>query len=387
MKKQWVLVGLLVAAVAVIGIGIGLYMGKGKEQANPHAAAGQQQLPKDVQQFNVGPRNVKAMLTSGPITWVGTSEGLVQYNTQNGQYVVFNSQNSKMVSNGVFYLAQFDNKLWVGTYGGGLSIYDGKDWKTYNIPQGLADAFVYGIAKAPNGDIWIATWSGANQIVGGNMDDPKAWRTYTVKNTNGGLPNDWVYGIATDAKGNIWMGTEGGLALYDGSTWKHWAHKEGLGAPYDKVKDALTKAVDPASLSKHHARQKVEQGLEKIQAPYNPNYIVSMVVDSKGRVWAGTWGGGLSVFENGKFKTYTTKEGLTGNYISLLKEGPDGTIWAGGSNGLSKFKGGWFGSKFKNYTQKDGLFGEFVFSMAFGDDKSVWIGSFGGVSRFTKGLN
>ena len=30
---------------------------------------------------------------------------------------------------------------------------------------------------------------------------PKAWRTYTVKNTNGGLPNDWVYAIAIDKKG------------------------------------------------------------------------------------------------------------------------------------------------------------------------------------------
>ena len=42
-------------------------------------------------------------------------------------------------------------------------------------------------------------------------------------------------------KGSIWFGTEGGLAFYDGSKWKNWNHKDGLGAPYEKVKDTLTR--------------------------------------------------------------------------------------------------------------------------------------------------
>ena len=126
--------------------------------------------------------------------------------------------------------------------------------------------------------------------------------------------------------------------------------------------------------------------MEKIQAPYNPNYIVSMLLDSKGRIWCGTWGGGLSVFENGKFKTYTTNEGLIGNYVPMLKEGPDGSIWIGQNKGLSKLKEGMFGSKFTNYTKKEGLYGDIVFSMTFMQNGSAWVGSFGGASNFTKGL-
>ncbi|MBI4714541.1 MAG: regulator [Nitrospirae bacterium] len=317
---------------------------------------------------------------------MGTSEGIVKYTPGTDTFEVFDNQNSGLLSNGIFYLAKIDGRLWVGTYGGGLSIFDGTNWKNYNIPQGLADPFVYGVAKTPNGDIWIATWSGANQVIGGNLDDPAAWKTFTVKNTDGGLPNDWVYAVGTDAKGNIWLGTEGGLALFDGKSWKHWDHKEGLGAEYDRVKDALSKAVDPATRSRHHATQKQEQGLEKIQAPYNPNYIVSMRVDSKGRVWCGTWGGGLSVFKNGKFKTYTTQEGLVGNYISMIQEGPDGALWAGGSNGLSRLEEGFFRDRFTNFTQSNGLYSDFVFSMAFGEDDSTWVGSYGGVAHFLKGL-
>jgi ligand-binding sensor domain-containing protein len=111
-----------------------------------------------------------------------------------------------------------------------------------------------------------------------------------------------------------------------------------------------------------------------------------MLVDSRGRVWCGTWGGGLSVFNRGKFKTYTTKEGLVGNYISMIMEGPDHTLWAGGSNGLSRREEGFFSDRFVNYTKESGLYNDFVFSMAHGEDQSVWVGSFGGVAHFRKGL-
>ena len=86
----------------------------------------------------------------------------------------------------------------MGTYGGGLSLLDEKtgQWKGYNIPEGLGDAFVYDVLTARNGDIWIATSSGVNRVRGGNLDDRSKWDLFTVENTRGGVPNDWVYGLA-----------------------------------------------------------------------------------------------------------------------------------------------------------------------------------------------
>jgi ligand-binding sensor domain-containing protein len=206
-----------------------------------------------------------------------------------------------------------------------------------------------------------------------------------VENTNGGLPNDWVYGLVKDERDDtIWMGTEGGLAHFDGKKWENWDHKDGQGAPYELLKSDLEQKIDPSKASKHHADMSAESGMGNLDKSfYNPNYIVSLDMDSKGRIWVGTWGGGLSVMENGKYiRTYTTHDGLPGNHIFLVKEGPQGNIWIGTNEGLSKFDG----KVFKNYSAKDGLVNKNVFSISFEKDASLWVGSYQGLAFIKGGL-
>jgi ligand-binding sensor domain-containing protein len=275
------------------------------------------------------------------------------------------------------------DKIVVGTYGGGLSMFDLKTdkWKNYNIPDGLADQFVYDLDVDEKGDYWVATWSGANFIPNGNMSDSKHWQTFTVENTKGGLPNDWVYGVEVGKDGDVWFATEGGLARYDKNKhWKNWQHEQGLGADYDVVKNDIKFNNDPAQASRHHAQQKAEQGLNDVKVGYNPNYIVSMIVDDKGMVWCGTWGGGLSKFDGKTFKTYTVKDGLPGNHVFMLKKAHDGNVWIGTNKGLAKQQPD---NSFKVMTKADGLFADNVFSMAEAADGTLWVGSFGGVSRIT----
>ena len=147
--------------------------------------------------FRVGQRNVKRIMTDGDLMWVGTSGGVIRYNLETDDYRLFDIR-SGLLANGIFYIGKLHDRIAVGTYGGGLALYDEpKDtWDIYNIPQGLGDAFVYDALEMPNGDIWIATWSGANRIRGGTLDDRDKWDLYTVDNTGGGLPNDWVYGLS-----------------------------------------------------------------------------------------------------------------------------------------------------------------------------------------------
>jgi len=329
-------------------------------------------------QFKWGNRNVKSMYADGDVIWVGTSGGVIRYDTATDDYRLFDVR-SGLLSNGIFHLSKMNGQLVVGTYGGGLSLLDLKSeqWKNYNIQHGLADSFIYDVEQMDNGDVWIATWSGANRIRGGNLDDLASWDTFTVKNTKGGLPNDWVYGLAKGKDGELWLATEGGLARFKNGSWQNWKHDDGLGANYELVKDNIQFNRDPAKESAHHAKQKLEMGLTGVDVAYNPNYIVSLTVDDAGVVWAGTWGGGLSRFDGTTWKSYTTEDGLPSNHVFMLGNADQGKIWVGTSNGLARFNG----EKFTTFTVHDGLFANNIFSMAKGSDDSIWLGSFGGVTR------
>ena len=330
--------------------------------------------------FRVGSRNVKKILVDGDTVWIATSGGVIRYNTIDDKYEVLDAK-SGLLANGIFHLSKLDGRLVVGTYGGGLSILreDEKRWDIYNIPDGLADAFVYDVLKVDNGDIWIATWSGANLVRGGQLDDPSKWDTYTVKNTNGGLPNDWVYAMAKGNNGVVWFATEGGLARFENGQWQNWQHADGLGAPYETVRDHIKIKDDPAMASEHHLRQKEEFGLQKVDVAYNPNYIVSLLVDKDGLVWCGTWGGGLAMFDGSKWTNYTVNDGLPGNLIFMLHEDKQGQLWIGTSGGLARKDA----DSFTVFTTSDGLFADNVFSMASTKDGNLWVGSFGGVARLT----
>ena len=329
--------------------------------------------------FRVGNKNVKSIYVDGRQVWVGTSGGVVRYDTRDDSFKLFDTK-SGLLSNGVFFVGRLKGKLAVGTYGGGLSVMTDEQagtWKTYNIPEGLGDAFVYDVLEAKNGDIWIATWSGVNRIRGGALEDRSKWDLYTVENTRGGVPNDWVYGLAEGRNGEIWLATEGGMARYARGKWENWNHARGLGAPYEKVKDAITFKNDPGKASVHHAKQKEEMGLSGVDVAYNPNYVVSIEVDKDGQVWAGTWGGGLSRFDGTSWKTYTVKDGLPGNHVFMLHQDAQGVLWAGTNNGLARMEGG----KFSHLDTNDGLFSNYVFSMASSTDGQRWVGSFGGVTH------
>ncbi len=348
--------------------------------------------------FRVGNKNVKRLYLDGEVLWVGTSGGAVRHDPRDGSVRLYDTQ-SGLLSNGIFHVGRIDlgkdgSRLALGTYGGGLALLMDEAerpprWRTYNVPEGLGDAFVYDFLQTRDGDLWIATWSGINRIRASRLDDRRAWSLHTVDSTAGGLPNDWVYGLAEGPDGALWLATEGGLAAFREGAWQHWRHADGLGAPYEQVRGSLTSSVDPASLSQHHARQKAEMGLSDVKEAYNPNYIVSLAVDRAGVVWAGTWGAGLSRFDGRVWRHYTVTDGLPGNHVFMLQIDPAGVLWVGTDQGLARMApaspAGTADTagkdRFDILTTHDGLYGNAVFSMATGTDGSRWVGSYGGVAR------
>ena len=53
----------------------------------------------------------------------------------------------------------------------------------------------------------------------------------------------------------------------------------------------------------------------------------SILVDRHGRVWCGTFGGGVSRLENGRFTVFGRRNGLPDEYVTSLLRDAEDEIW------------------------------------------------------------
>ena len=76
----------------------------------------------------------------------------------------------------------------------------------------------------------------------------------------------------------------------------------------------------------------VEEGLPQSQ-------VYAVIQDSRGLLWIGTKGGGLSKFNGKEFTTFTKEEGLSGDQIYALFEDSKHNIWIGTGDGITHYNG------------------------------------------------
>ncbi len=226
---------------------------------------------------------------------------------------------------------QFGN-IWFGTWGGGVSKYNGTAFTTFTQTEGLTNNYVLSILEDKDKNIWIGTEKGVSKY------DGTSFTNFTHKE---GMINDHITSIMEDRHGNIWFGSFGGGAIkYDGETFTHFTENEGL----------------------------------------SNNKIHAILEDSHGDIWFGTDGGGASKFDGKAFVHFTEKEGLTSNYIWSIHEDKNGNMWFGAwEGGLTKYDG----SSFTHYTDKEGLNNNNVTSILEDRLGNLWFGTWGGgVSKY-----
>jgi len=67
--------------------------------------------------------------------------------------------------------------------------------------------------------------------------------------------------------------------------------------------------------------------------------VQALMQDSRGLIWVGTNGGGLSRFNGSGFKNFTTRDGMPDNIVYSLCEDREGNIWIGSVNAIIKYDG------------------------------------------------
>ncbi len=96
-----------------------------------------------------------------------------------------------------------DQSVWAGTWGGGVSRFDGAKWMNFTEKQGLAGNIVYSMTQDSRGVFWFGTNKGVSRY------DGKSWQTISRKE---GLLDEHVYALAVAPDGTVWAGTKRGAA-------------------------------------------------------------------------------------------------------------------------------------------------------------------------------
>lgn len=93
--------------------------------------------------------------------------------------------------------------VWFGTWGGGVSLFDGTTWRSFGVKDGLAGNIVYSMAADRDGTLWFGTNHGVSHW------DGAKWTNYRKVD---GLIDENVYAIAVTPDGSVWFGSRGGVS-------------------------------------------------------------------------------------------------------------------------------------------------------------------------------
>lgn len=307
-----------------------------------------------------------AIDTAGNALWVGTSTGVLEIDLASHELRNTFTRDHGLANEYVFAIF-IDSRgyKWFGTNAGGTSRYRDGHWDVYFPMHGLADYWIYSFAEQENGPLWIGTWAGANSVDLDTME----FTTWVSE-----LVNEWVYAIDIDAQDRVWFGTEGGISLYDGRTWRHWTHADGLGA--ENVDNNPASPNTGLGTRSRHDLGVMLQGKET----YNPGYVFSLAIDDSERVWAGTWGGGVGMYDGTQWHNYTTRDGLAGNIVYSIAIDSEGVYWFGTNHGLTRHDG----STWITYDRHAGLLDDNVYAIATTAGGDIWVGTRRGVSLLGK---
>jgi ligand-binding sensor domain-containing protein/two-component sensor histidine kinase len=264
--------------------------------------------------------------------------------------------------------------LWLGTRGGGVSIFDGINFSTISEDDGLVNNYINAIMEDRHGNIWIATDEGVSRYDG---------RHFTNYTTREGLCANTITCLHEDRHGTILMGSNsGGLSKWIGGKFVTFNKRTGYisnnisciletgdGDLWIGTDAGIMKINDYGSIQKFTSRN----GLPS-------NDIRHMIQDRKGRIWIATYTGGICCYDSSLFKVLGTKDGLSSEKAIYLLEDKKGNIWTATYDaGACKYDG----AHFYCFRESQGLCNDALRCLLQDNQGNIWFGSSsGGISRF-----
>jgi len=312
--------------------------------------------------------------------WMGTlGGGVCKFNGKN--FKVFSTKNG-LKSNSIRDI--FEDKagnMWIGTEGGGLSMFSDDSIITYTTENGLSHNTIFSITEDNNGAIWVTTYGGGITRI--QFENGISQPTFSYFKEEDGLLDNRVNIVHQAKDGKILIGTRRGLNIYNpsderagGNAFESYTREDGLTFnsilfihEEDDGSIYLGTSGGGVNIFKDGKFTAIteEDGISS-------NFIFSILKDRRDRFWFGTYGGGISILDDGKITNITTKNGLCNDFVNSIIQDREGNIWIGTNNGVSKFSG----NRFLTYSSNDNLASNNIFSITEDENKNIWVGTKGG---------
>ena len=261
--------------------------------------------------FNTPQTPVNRLVTFEDLTYVATANGVWAYGSI--PYDLFNINKLKP-KNIIDLLIDHQNRLWA------LS---NKEIYTFELENGSLEQFIpleftekaTCLYQTRTGNIWVGT---QDKGVGLFNRDSTTWHLLDEQK---GLINKHIRTIIHDSWGNQWMGTSGsGLLKNLGQSFIHYKDRLGPGnhriyALHQKnnekvwFSDAEKGVYWHDSLGFHPFKR--DSGYLKVKCK-------ALFEDDSNRLWVGTEGKGIAIFDSTRMRTITRAQKLPSNWIGNI---------------------------------------------------------------------
>lgn len=273
-----------------------------------------------------------------------------------------------------------DNCIWAYSLMG-IWAYDcgTKSWRTdlTGIWSSRPDVIIHAVAQDIEGKIWVGKdYDGIDVLEKetGNV-------TSLVAHDDNGrsLPHNTIYDLYADRDGIMWVGTyKKGVSYYSESIFKFNMYEWGDITCIEQADEnrLWLGTNDHGILLWNRSTGKAEPFWRDAEGRL-PNPVVSMLKSKDGKLWVGTFNGGLYCMIGSQVRSYKegTGNALASNNVWALVEDDKGRIWiaslGGGLQCLEPSSG-----TFETYTSNNSpLLENNVTSLCWGDDNTLFFGT------------
>lgn len=329
-------------------------------------------------------------------TWLGFQEkGICKFDPVSEKFIRIDTTDA-WNHGAVNCITLLQNEYWIGTEGYGIVDYEfrgDRRIRVFDRTTGFAYTNVVDMLRDKQGNVWVATdnallispgekveiTSGVDEMSFDSIRaiDSDGKGNIWFANNNGlfryryagnasekiihypALDNLHIVSVFCDNESNIWIGTfDNGLFRYNPDKFelRRFTEKEGLenanvisvSGDGNTVWLATLGGISSCTVN---GNQISFNNYNKKEGPGNI-FVYTVYIDSRKRVWFGTDGEGLTVYDKGQFRNYPEIDNGRGRIVYSITEDKSGNIWfSTPSHGIYRFDG----VNFKNIGLSEGL--------------------------------